>query len=82
MKSADFRESVGSLKTTIIVHEYVLGSNDDFNICRPWIYTNAYKGTDVMLSQWFPTFLMLRPLSTVPHVVVTPKHKIIFIATF
>jgi hypothetical protein len=33
------------------------------------------------LVQWFSTFLMLWPFNTVPHVVVTPNHKIIFIAT-
>lgn len=33
-----------------------------------------------VLEQWFPTFLMLRPCNTVPHVVATPNHKIIFIA--
>ncbi|KAL8174881.1 UNVERIFIED_CONTAM: hypothetical protein K2H54_004607 [Gekko kuhli] len=29
------------------------------------------------LRQWFSTFLMPRPFNTVPHVVVTPNHKII-----
>ena len=33
------------------------------------------------LEQWFSTFLMLWPFNTVPHVVVTPNHKIIFVAT-
>lgn len=33
------------------------------------------------LGWWFSTFLMLSPLNTVPHVVATPSHKIIFIAT-
>jgi hypothetical protein len=32
------------------------------------------------LEQWFPT-LKLQPFNTVPHVVLTPKHKIIFAAT-
>jgi hypothetical protein len=27
------------------------------------------------LDQWFSTFLMLQPFSTVPHVVVTPTVK-------
>ena len=31
------------------------------------------------LKQWFSAFPMLRPFNTVPHVVVTPNHKIIFI---
>ena len=30
-----------------------------------------------LLTQCFSTFLMLPPLNTVPHVVVTPNHKII-----
>jgi hypothetical protein len=28
------------------------------------------------LEQWFPTFLMLQLFNTVPHVVLTPNHKI------
>nr|KAF6314743.1 hypothetical protein mMyoMyo1_008546 [Myotis myotis] len=35
----------------------------------------------VVLAQWFSTFLMPRPFNAVPHVVVTPNHKIIFVAT-
>ncbi len=35
----------------------------------------------VPVDQWFSTFLMPRPFNTVPHVVVTPNHKIIFVAT-
>lgn len=31
--------------------------------------------------QWFSTFLMLRPLKTVPHAVATPSHTITLIAT-
>jgi hypothetical protein len=34
-----------------------------------------------VLEQWFSTFLMLLPFNTVPHVVLIPNHKIIFIAT-
>lgn len=30
------------------------------------------------LGQWFSTFLMMQHLNTVPYVVATPKHKIIF----
>lgn len=33
------------------------------------------------LTQWFSTFLMPLPLNTVPHIVVSPNHKLIFIAT-
>lgn len=33
------------------------------------------------LEQWFSTFLVLQPLNTVPHVVVTHNHKIVFVAT-
>ena len=32
-------------------------------------------------NRWFSTFRMLRPFNTVPHVVVTPNHKINFLAT-
>ena len=32
------------------------------------------------LVQWLSTFLRLQSFNTVPHVVVTPKHKIIFVA--
>jgi hypothetical protein len=31
----------------------------------------------VVLKQWFSTFLMLGPFNTVPHVLMTLKHKII-----
>ena len=31
--------------------------------------------------QWFTAFLMLWPFNSVPHVVVTPNHKIIFVTT-
>ena len=33
------------------------------------------------VAERFPTFLMLRPFNTVPHVVVTPSHKMAFIAS-
>lgn len=33
------------------------------------------------LQKCFSTFLILRPFNTVPHVVVTPTRKIIFVAT-
>lgn len=33
------------------------------------------------LSQWFSTFLTLRSFSAIPHIVVTPNNKIIFVAT-
>ena len=33
----------------------------------------------MFLYQWFPTFLMLQPFNTAAHVVVTPRHKIIFV---
>ena len=32
-----------------------------------------------ILYQWFPTFLMLQPFNKAAHVVVTPRHKIIFV---
>ena len=38
-------------------------------------------GVKQVLELWLPTFLMLWQFHTVPLVVVTPKHKIIFTAT-
>lgn len=35
----------------------------------------------LLLEQWFSTFLMPRPLNTAPHVVATPNHTITFVAT-
>ena len=35
----------------------------------------------VLLQQWFSTFPMLRPFSSVPRVVMTPNHNIVFVAT-
>lgn len=35
----------------------------------------------VGLESWLSTFLMLRPLNTVSHIVLSPNHNIIFIAT-
>jgi hypothetical protein len=40
----------------------------------------SHKVYHIALEQWFSTFLMQQPFNT-PHVVVTPNHKIIFIAT-
>lgn len=31
------------------------------------------------LAHYFPTFLILQPLNTVPHNVVIPSHEIIFV---
>ena len=39
------------------------------------------EGSLLGLQQWFSTFLMMRPFNTVPHVVATPNHQIIFLAT-
>ena len=36
---------------------------------------------ELTLELWFSTFLTLRPFNIAPHVVVTPNHKIIVIAT-
>ena len=33
----------------------------------------------IPVEQWFSTFLILRPFNTVPHLVVTPNHKIILL---
>jgi hypothetical protein len=33
------------------------------------------------LQQWLSAFLMLEPFNTVPHALVTPNHKIIFVTT-
>ena len=32
-----------------------------------------------VLEKWFSTFLMLQPIKTIPHVVVTPNLKIILL---
>lgn len=49
------------------------------------IETNTIKMKHLLcwdiLYQWFSTFLMWWPFSTVPHVMVTPNHEIIFIDT-
>jgi hypothetical protein len=34
-----------------------------------------------ILELWFSAFPMLQPFNTVPHVGLTPSHKIIFVAT-
>jgi hypothetical protein len=34
-----------------------------------------------VLYQWSSAVLMLQPFNTVPHVVVNPNHKVIFVAT-
>ena len=47
------------------------------SLLLPWIDVEPSEALD----QWFSTLLMLRHFSTVPHVVVTPNHEIIFIAT-
>jgi hypothetical protein len=48
-------------------------------VCLFFIFTcTNFSG---VLSQWFSTFLMLQPSNTVPHAVVTPNHKNIFLAT-
>jgi hypothetical protein len=41
----------------------------------------SYWETAHPLGQWFSAFPMLRPFNTVPHVVVTPNHKMIFTST-
>jgi hypothetical protein len=33
-----------------------------------------------LAEQWFSTFLMLQAFNTIPYVVETPKHKVIFVA--
>jgi hypothetical protein len=48
----------------------------------PWLTAEATtvsgsRSPSVSLEQWFSSFLML---NTVPHVAVTPNHKIIFVA--
>jgi hypothetical protein len=47
--------------------------------------TERESGSDLTrphpLQQWLSTFLMLPLFNTVPHVAMTPKPKIIFVAT-
>ena len=38
------------------------------------LYSHCYLHKGIQLSQWFSTFLKLRPFNTVPHVVVTSNH--------
>jgi hypothetical protein len=47
------------------------------------LFLPALYGSMVVLplEQWLSTFLRLRPFDTIPHSVVTPDHKSIFIAT-
>ena len=42
-----------------------------------WKQGYGFKG----VVQWFSTFLMLGSFNTVPHVVMTLNHKIVFVAT-
>lgn len=48
--------------------------------CAHWTLSLTPLSTWMTLDQWVSAFLMLRPFNTAPHVVVTPKHKIIFVA--
>lgn len=49
------------------------------NACCRWM--PATFDSFYCLVQWFSTILLLWPVSTVPHVAVTPNHKIIIIVT-
>jgi hypothetical protein len=44
-------------------------------------YLKVIMKMSQLLNQWVPTLLMLRPFKIVLHVVLTPNHNIIFIAT-
>jgi hypothetical protein len=46
-----------------------------------WELVRHASGCVCFSIQWLPTFLVLQPFNMVPHVVVTPSHKVIFIAT-
>lgn len=45
----------------------------------PTILTRMYPGSLEILEQWLSTFLKLRLLNTVLHVVVNPSHKIMLL---
>lgn len=44
------------------------------------IWEPKYGGHKDPLNQWFLTFLMLCPFNTLPHGVINPKYKIMFLA--
>lgn len=47
--------------------------------CGGFVCTPLYRPQPI--EQWFSPFLMLRPLNTVPHVVLIPNHNITSVAT-
>ena len=53
--------------------------------CEPNLASSSYScithNTHLFRLQWFLSFLVLQPFNIVSHVVVTPNHNIIFIAT-
>lgn len=57
--------------------EYIIIKHDSK---KAWGMARGLKNVNNGLDQWVSTFLMLTPFNTLPHVVVTPNHKIIFIA--
>lgn len=52
-------------------------------ILRDWsagsLVSSLWTGPSIYIVQWSSTSLMQRPFSTVPYIVVTPKHKIILL---
>ena len=59
--------------------EHSQSQNETFEVNKPgfdWCYTQSHH---ILLGKWFPTFLMLWLLNTVPSVVVTPSPKIILL---
>ena len=58
-------------KSSHILKLYTQVTEDCHTLCPPRI----------VLEQWSSTFLMPRFVNTIPHVMVIPNHKIIFVAT-
>jgi hypothetical protein len=56
-----------------------MGLNHKYGSWVVLISRQVYIQNNCILEQWLSTFLMLGPFNTVPHVVVTPKHKMISI---
>jgi hypothetical protein len=44
-----------------------------------WASGSSSVNWQKVLDQWFSTFLTLTPFNAVPHVVVTPNHKVILL---
>jgi hypothetical protein len=57
------------------------GRGKEIKYEREWVLPMYSSNVARALKQRFPTLLMLRSFNTFPHVVVSPRHKIIFIVS-